>query len=81
MNGTGGGEMGMKLDKMMGMMERMMSSRSMQPAPAAPAMGGTGGGALELKMEKLLWMMERMMSSGSMQPAPAAPAMGAMPMM
>jgi hypothetical protein len=63
---------------MMGMMEKMMGGGSMQPAPAAPAMGGTGGAALEMKLEKLLWMIEKMNSGGSMQPAPAAPAMGGM---
>ena len=33
-------EMGMKMDKMMGMMEKMMGGGAMQPGQAAPPMGG-----------------------------------------
>ena len=46
MSGMGGGasppgdEMGMKMDKMMGMMEKMMGGGAMQPGQAAPPMGG-----------------------------------------
>ena len=61
--GMGGGEMGMKMDKMMGMMEMMMGGSSMQPA------GGMGGGEMAMKMDKMMAMMEKKMNGGSMQPA------------
>jgi hypothetical protein len=80
--GMGGGEMGMKLDKLMGMMEKMMSGMeggAMQPAGGAAAMGGTGGGEMGMKLDKLMGMMGKMMSGmggGSMQPAGGAAGMG-----
>jgi hypothetical protein len=43
MGGTGGAEMGMKLDKLMRMMEKMMSGMgggAMQPGQGMPAAGG-----------------------------------------
>jgi hypothetical protein len=80
--GMGGGEMGMKLDKLMGMMEKMMSGMeggAMQPAGGAAAMGGTGGGEMGMKLDKLMRMMEKMMSGiggGPMQPEGGAAGMG-----
>eukprot|EP00475_Leptophrys_vorax_P020973 TRINITY_DN28720_c1_g1_i6.p2 TRINITY_DN28720_c1_g1~~TRINITY_DN28720_c1_g1_i6.p2 ORF type:complete len:279 (-),score=32.39 TRINITY_DN28720_c1_g1_i6:10-846(-) len=68
--GMGGGEMSMKMDRMMTMMEKMMARGAMRPAGGA---AGTGDDELERKMDRMLRMMEKMMN-GAMQPGQAAPA-------
>jgi hypothetical protein len=76
--------MGMKLDKLMRMMEKMMSGIGggpMQPEGGAAGMGGTGGGEMGMKLDKLMRMMEKMMSGmggGAMQPGQGMPAAGGM---
>jgi len=60
-----GGEMGMKMDKMMGMMEKMMGGMGGGAIPAGAPMGGAAPGG----------------GGGSMQPGQGAPAAGGMGMM
>ena len=88
-NGMAQNGMMEKMDKMMGMMEKMMSGGAMQAGQGAPGAGGMGGGASPAtaeskvmeKMDRLMGLMEKMIGGGAMQPAPAAPAMAPMPMM
>ena len=78
-----------KMDKMMGLMEKMISAGAMQPKPGAPDAGGMSGRTLPTdaesklmeKMDRLMGLMEKMIGGGAMQPAQAAPAMAPMPMM
>jgi len=70
-----GGEMKM-MDKMMGMMEKMMSGGSMQPSRGmSGGMGSRSGGTpsqsvetkMMEKMDRMMGLMEKMTSRGSMQ--------------
>ena len=78
-----------KMDKMMGLMEKMISAGAMQPKPGAPHAGGMSGrtpptdaeSKLMEKMDRLMGLMEKMIGGGAMQPAQTAPAMAPMPMM
>lgn len=78
-----------KMDKMMSLMEKMISAGAMQPKPVAPDAGGMSGrtppteaeSKLMEKMDRLMGLMEKMIGGGAMQPAQAAPAMAPMPMM
>jgi hypothetical protein len=62
------------MDKMMGMMEKMMSGGMGMKAQGGQ---GTGGGAMGMKMDKMMGMMEKMMGGmGGSAPAAGAPMAG-----